>query len=98
MGEQHNFFVKPEDKGHWEDKVFVFDEPIEILVDGQPHIIKRLDTTFMTLEEGTTFEDVLQALCNPVTPWRSDGESGQLSTGGDRRASRPVELVREVDR
>lgn len=49
------------DAGHWEDQVFVFDEPVDM---GTGKLMRRVDVSGAELGPDITPEDVIHALLN----------------------------------
>jgi hypothetical protein len=58
---------RPEDHGHWEGSLFVFNEPL-VLTDGDggEYTIKKLDTGSGIYGDGLTPQDVVYALLNSI--------------------------------
>ena len=66
MENKNDIFVDPEKAGHWDGDTFVFNETVEVPVDGGGTVLmSRLDTSTMELAEGITRDDVILAILNP---------------------------------
>lgn len=59
---------EPEDYGHWDGDVFVFDSEVPIIMSDtkRPRIVKRLDFSEVKLPPDVTRDDVVHAMLNPV--------------------------------